>query len=230
MPVLNPTAQFIHSLKPPCSGVVEHWKASTLGGVCESSLEKVSWSYRYRSREGGNNERIILGSLGALWLADARDTALAPGSDGGGGTRRDARAPEMRDAHRGALLLVPPEMPDPPQEPAHILPDPRVRPEGRGSAEESVDRDHGNFAETPPGSLGFDGDLESEGPADGPAFKSQLIESFAPKHLDAGREIGQRGTGQAPEEEIRRGRKDAPKEAAAKPPAGMRVAGAADEV
>src|SRR4051794_4282722 len=110
------SCSIIHSLKPPCSGVVEHWKASTLGGVCESSLEKVSRSYRYRSREGGNDERIILESLGALWLADARNTALAPGSDGAGGTRRDARAPEMRDADRGALLLVPPEVPDAPQE------------------------------------------------------------------------------------------------------------------
>src|SRR3954452_1813881 len=136
----------------------------------------------------------------------------------------------MGDADLRGLLIASSEVPDAPHEPAHVFPDPRIGPEGRGAAEEPVDRDHRNLAEAPPGGLGLDRDLEGEGPPDGPALKPKLVETLTAEHLDAGREIRERGAREAPEQEVGGCRKRAAEEAASEPAAAMRIAGATDEV
>src|SRR5215207_7347866 len=108
----------------------------------------------------------------------------------------------MWDTDLRGLLISPLEMPGSPNEPAHVFSDPGVGPEGRGAAEKSVDRDHGNLAEVPPRGLRLDGNLKSEGPSNRPALKPKLVEALAAEHLDTSGEIRERGAGHAPEHEI----------------------------
>src|SRR5262245_40627608 len=75
MPVLALTAQFIKGIKPPQTGRVDYWD-NVERGLClrVTASGRASWSFRFRAREGGKrNERLTLGSLEALTLADARD-------------------------------------------------------------------------------------------------------------------------------------------------------------
>jgi integrase len=82
------TSAFVRSVSPPPSGFVEHWDTK-VSGLCLRvfSTGRASWSFRYRPRNGGARQRITLGSLADLSLADARDRAarlrieVADGSD-----------------------------------------------------------------------------------------------------------------------------------------------------
>src|SRR5215203_2621566 len=136
----------------------------------------------------------------------------------------------MWDTDLRGLLISPLEMPGSPNEPAHVFSDPGVGPEGRGSAEQSVDRNHRNLAEPPPGGLRLDRNLKGKGPSDRPALKPKLVESLTAEHLDARREIRKRGTGHAPEQEIGGRREGAAKQAAAEPTPTMRITGTANKI
>lgn len=76
MPIVALTAQYLKGLKPPSTGRIEIWDERT-PGLCLrlSSTGKGAWSFRYRPREGAGFQRITLGSLEALGLADARERA-----------------------------------------------------------------------------------------------------------------------------------------------------------
>jgi integrase len=78
MPTENLTAARVNRLKrtPPKAGRVEVWDAKT-PGLCLriSATGAASWSFRYRPRNGGRYQRVTLGALSALGLADARERA-----------------------------------------------------------------------------------------------------------------------------------------------------------
>jgi integrase len=61
---------------PPKAGRVEIWDAKT-PGLCLriSASGAAAWSLRYRPRSGGGYQRITLGALPAVGLADAREQA-----------------------------------------------------------------------------------------------------------------------------------------------------------
>jgi len=89
MAVINMTAAFIRSLssKPPDSGRVEYWDSQT-AGLClrVSPTGQGTWTFRYRPREGAGFQRITLGKLNELTLAEARERVLrhrVAVSDGG---------------------------------------------------------------------------------------------------------------------------------------------------
>ncbi|POR42657.1 site-specific integrase [Methylobacterium sp. V23] len=89
MAVVNMTAAFIRSLtsKPPDSGRVEYWDSLT-AGLClrVSPTGQGTWTFRYRPREGAGFQRITLGKLNELTLAEARERVLrhrVAVSDGG---------------------------------------------------------------------------------------------------------------------------------------------------
>jgi integrase len=100
MPTESLTAASVARLAktPPAAGRVEIWDAK-IPGLClrVSAGGAASWSYRYRPRNGGGHQRITLGSLAALGLADARERAArhrVEVADGGDPQRqrRDKRA------------------------------------------------------------------------------------------------------------------------------------------
>src|SRR3712207_31499 len=76
MPSILLTSAFTRSLSPPPSGITEYWDRK-IGGLCLRvfSTGRARWSFRYRPRTGGPRQRITLGSLNDLSLADARDRA-----------------------------------------------------------------------------------------------------------------------------------------------------------
>src|SRR4051794_2864758 len=78
MPIVNLTAPYVDGLKrkPPQSGRVEIWDEKT-PGLCLrlSATGAGSWSFRYRPREGSGYQRVTLGALASLTLADARERA-----------------------------------------------------------------------------------------------------------------------------------------------------------
>ena len=78
MAIVNLTSSYVESLKrkPPSSGRIEVWDEKT-PGLCLriSSTGAASWSFRYRPRDGAGYQRITLGTLASLGLADARTRA-----------------------------------------------------------------------------------------------------------------------------------------------------------
>src|SRR4051812_39877752 len=76
MPSVLLTSAFTRSVFPPPSGVAEYWDTK-IAGLCLRVFQtgRASWSFRYRPRNGGARQRITLGSLTDLSLADARDRA-----------------------------------------------------------------------------------------------------------------------------------------------------------
>src|SRR4029079_2036811 len=78
MPTENLIAASIERLQrnPPQSGRLEVWDAKTVGLCLRISATGVaSWSYRYRPRAGSGYQRVTLGTVGDLGLADARERA-----------------------------------------------------------------------------------------------------------------------------------------------------------
>ena len=78
MPSLLLTNAFVTSTttSPPTSGRTEYWDTKS-AGLClrVSSTGAASWSFRYRPRDGAGYQRITLGPLSDLKLADARERA-----------------------------------------------------------------------------------------------------------------------------------------------------------
>ena len=76
MAIVELTAAFLKSIRPPPTGRLEIWDGKT-EGLCLrlSSTGVATWSFRYRPRNGSGYERITLGPLKALSLADARERA-----------------------------------------------------------------------------------------------------------------------------------------------------------
>jgi integrase len=78
MPIVNLTTAFVDGLrrKPPASGRLEVWDEKT-PGLCLriSATGAGAWSFRYRPRAGTGYQRITLGTLKNLGLADARERA-----------------------------------------------------------------------------------------------------------------------------------------------------------
>jgi len=78
MPTENLTAASIERLQrnPPQSGRLEVWDAKTAGLCLRISATGVaSWSYRYRPRAGSGYQRVTLGTVSDIGLADARERA-----------------------------------------------------------------------------------------------------------------------------------------------------------
>src|SRR5215207_322691 len=78
MAIVNLTAAYVESLKrrPPEGGRVEIWDERTPGLLLRVSASGAgSWCFRYRPRAGGGFQRVTLGSIGTLSLAEARDRA-----------------------------------------------------------------------------------------------------------------------------------------------------------
>src|SRR5262249_11309015 len=100
MPTENLTAAAVDRLArtPPAHRRIEVWDARA-PGLCLriSASGAASWSYRYRPRNGGGYQRVTLGPLAALGVADARAragrlrTGVADGADPQR-ERRDKRA------------------------------------------------------------------------------------------------------------------------------------------
>lgn len=78
MPVVLLTSQFTNNLPYPDKGeaAVEYWDTK-VSGLClrAFSSERATWSFRYRPKGGRSYERVTLGSLSDLKLADARERA-----------------------------------------------------------------------------------------------------------------------------------------------------------
>jgi len=78
MPTENLTAALVERLRrtPPRTGRTEIWDAK-VPGLClrVSASGAASWSLRYRPRNGNGYQRMTLGSLAQMGLADARDRA-----------------------------------------------------------------------------------------------------------------------------------------------------------
>jgi integrase len=76
MSKISLTTAYVKALQPPVSGRVEIWDEK-LPGLCIrlSATGKGAWTYRYRPREGAGYQRLTLGPLDALTLAEARDRA-----------------------------------------------------------------------------------------------------------------------------------------------------------
>lgn len=78
MPVLLLTSQFTNNLRYPDKGAgpVEYWDAK-VSGLCLRVFGsgRATWSFRYRPKGGHSYERITLGNLSDLTLADARGRA-----------------------------------------------------------------------------------------------------------------------------------------------------------
>jgi integrase len=74
---------------------VEYWDAKT-PGLClrVSAGGAASWSFRYRPRNGAGYQRVTLGTLPAVGLADARDRAMRVRLEvtGGGDPQRELMA------------------------------------------------------------------------------------------------------------------------------------------
>jgi integrase len=106
MAIVDLTAAYLKALKPPETGRLEIWDAKT-EGLClrVSSTGAASWSFRYRPRNGSGFERITLGSLKALGLADARERAARHRVTvlDGGNPQKDRR--EGREAARSVLTF-----------------------------------------------------------------------------------------------------------------------------
>jgi integrase len=97
MPTEALTAARVDHLKrtPPKRGRVEVWDAKTPGLILRISASGVAtWSLRYRPREGGGYQRVTLGALPAVGLADAREHAnrLRVNVAAGGDPQRDRMA------------------------------------------------------------------------------------------------------------------------------------------
>ena len=76
MPIVALTAAFTKSIQPPKSGSAEYWDERTPGlSLRVLTSGRASWSFRYRSRNGGGYERVTLGPLADLTLSDARERA-----------------------------------------------------------------------------------------------------------------------------------------------------------
>ncbi|GEO18205.1 tyrosine-type recombinase/integrase [Microvirga aerophila] len=88
MAIVNLTNAFLRSIKPPLEGRAEYWDELT-PGLClrVTTSGKATWSFRYRPKGGAGFQRITLGSLIDLPLAEARDrarrhrTTIADGGD-----------------------------------------------------------------------------------------------------------------------------------------------------
>jgi len=76
MAVVNLTNAFVKSIKPPTVGRAEYWDELTPGLCLRVTVSgKATWSFRYRPKNGSGFQRITLGSLTDLTLAEARDRA-----------------------------------------------------------------------------------------------------------------------------------------------------------
>jgi integrase len=78
MPAVHLTSAYVDGLKkrPPASGRIEVWDEKTPGLLLRvSSTGAGSWCFRYRPRAGGGFQRVTLGSIADLTLADARERA-----------------------------------------------------------------------------------------------------------------------------------------------------------
>ncbi len=90
MPTFALTAALVERLrrtKTPSLARVEYWDAKT-PGLClrVSASGAATWSFRYRPRDGGGYQRVTLGALPAVGLADARDHASRLRLDVAGGS------------------------------------------------------------------------------------------------------------------------------------------------
>ncbi|MCJ2091973.1 integrase family protein [Methylobacterium sp. J-072] len=106
MAIVDLTAAYLRALQLPATGRLEIWDSKT-EGLClrVTSKGSVTWSFRYRPRNGAAYERITLGPLKALSLADARERAARHRVTvlDGGNPQKDRR--DGREAAKTALTF-----------------------------------------------------------------------------------------------------------------------------
>src|SRR4051794_15693196 len=106
MPSVLLTSAFTKALPSPSAGIAEYWDTK-VSGLCLRvfSTGRASWSFRYRPRDGGPRQRITLGSLSDISLAEARDRAARLRIDVADGQDPQRIRQEKRAAVRNVLTF-----------------------------------------------------------------------------------------------------------------------------
>jgi integrase len=106
MPTYALTAATVSKLQRtsvPGTGRLEIWDSKTPGLCLRIGSNGASWSFRYRPRNGGGYQRVTLGALPAVGLADAREHANRLRVDVAGGGDPQLKLKAEREAAANAF-------------------------------------------------------------------------------------------------------------------------------
>ena len=100
------TSQYVRSITPPRVGRAEYWDERTPGLCLRVSCKgSASWSFRYRPRDGAGFQRITLGTLDTLTLAEARERAARHRAEVVDGGDPQASRKAKREAARNVFTF-----------------------------------------------------------------------------------------------------------------------------